>query len=65
MSNNKDYVRASLSLASAQICQSLGWHSVHRSSHDILTDILERYLKHVSKTAASYSHNCKYLYSFF
>ena len=52
-------MRASLGLATAQICQGLGWHSVHRSSHDILTDILERYLSQVSKTAANISQTCK------
>lgn len=58
-SNKKDFIRASLGLATAQICHGLGWHSVHRSSHDILTDLLERYIKEVSKTAVNISQTCK------
>jgi len=54
----KDYLTASLGLATGQICQSLGWHSIQRSSHDILTDVLERYMKQVAKTTASYCQNC-------
>lgn len=71
MNSKNDYLHAALSLATAQICQSLGWHSIHRSSHEILIDILERYIKQVSKTAASYCQNCKitqffvYWYYFF
>ena len=59
MNSKNDYLHAALSLSTAQICQSLGWHSIHRSSHEILIDILERYIKQVSKTAASYCQNCK------
>ena len=58
--DKRDYVRASLGLATAQICQSLGWHSVQRSSHDVLTDVLERYINLVSKRAALISQTCKY-----
>ena len=54
-----DYARASLGMATAQICQSLGWHSVHRSSHDILTDVLERYLKNITKKTSSISNHSK------
>jgi len=55
----KDFIRASLGAATAQICQGLGWHSVQRSSHDILTDVLERYLNQVSKRAVVISQTCK------
>jgi len=56
--DKKDYIRTSLGLATAQICQGLGWHSVQRSSHDVLTDVLERYLSLVSKRAALVSQTC-------
>lgn len=58
--DKRDYVRASLGVATAQICQSLGWHSVQKSSHDVLTDVLERYINLVSKRAALISQTCKY-----
>ncbi|XP_047127062.1 transcription initiation factor TFIID subunit 3 isoform X1 [Hydra vulgaris] len=51
------FSRASLSLATAQICHSLGWHSIHQSSHDVLTDVLERYLLFLTQTAVKYCQN--------
>ena len=59
-----EFTRKSLGAATAQICQSLGWHSIHRSSHDILTEVLERYLKKLATKTTSISNTCKLVEGF-
>jgi len=43
-----------LKTAVAQICHSLGWNSMQKSSLAVLTDVLERYMKKLSKATAGY-----------
>ncbi|XP_065058790.1 transcription initiation factor TFIID subunit 3-like isoform X1 [Rhopilema esculentum] len=54
---NASFDREVLKVAVAQICHSLGWNSMQKSSLGVLTDILERYIKKLSKVAADYCQN--------
>lgn len=44
-----------LQIAVAQICQSMGWDALQKSSHDLLTDVLQKYLEEIAKSAHGYS----------
>ncbi|XP_015772822.1 PREDICTED: transcription initiation factor TFIID subunit 3-like [Acropora digitifera] len=43
-----------LQIAVAQICQSMGWDSLQKSTHDLLTDVLQKYLEEIAKSAHGY-----------
>lgn len=47
-------------MAVAQICQSMGWDSVQKSTHDLLTDVLQKYLEEIGKSAYGYSQLCRF-----
>ena len=51
---------AALQLAVAQICQSMGWDGLQKSSHDLLTDVLRHYLEEIAKSAHGYCQQCMY-----
>ena len=55
-----EYSRGLLRIALAQMCQSLGWHAVHSTPMELLTDILERYLSQLAGTAHRYCNQCKF-----
>ena len=48
-----------LQTAVAQICQSMGWDALQKSTHDLLTDVLQKYLEEIAKSAHGYSQLCK------
>jgi len=48
-----------LRLAVAQICQSMGWDALNKSTHDLLTDVLQRYMLEIAKCSHEYSQLCK------
>lgn len=43
-----------LQVAVAQICQSMGWDALQKSTHDLLTDVLQKYLEEIAKSAHGY-----------
>ena len=49
-----------LQIAVAQICQSMGWDALQKSSHDLLTDVLQKYLEEIAKSAHGYSQICEF-----
>ena len=51
-----------LQIAVAQICQSMGWDSLQKSTHDLLTDVLQKYLEEIAKSAHGYCQLCKLSY---
>ena len=59
MANDIKYDRILLSIATGQICQSLGWHGIHKTPHNILTDVLERYINDLARTVIGCSLNGK------
>ncbi|XP_052284872.1 transcription initiation factor TFIID subunit 3-like isoform X1 [Dreissena polymorpha] len=52
---SEEYSRAALQICMAQICQHLGWNSIHSTPLELLTDVLERYLLQVAKTTHRYA----------
>lgn len=57
---SQEYSRACLRVAVAQICQHLGWNSIHTTPMELLTDVLERYLFQIGKVTHRYSEQCKF-----
>lgn len=57
---SEEYSRAVLRIAIAQICQHLGWNSIHNTPLELLTDVMERYILLVARTTHRYSEQCKY-----
>ena len=55
-----EFTRSLLRVALAQICQNLGWQSVHSTPMEILTDVLERYINRLGRQCHRYSEQCKY-----
>ncbi|KAJ7370236.1 transcription initiation factor TFIID subunit 3 [Desmophyllum pertusum] len=43
-----------LQIAVAQICQAMGWDGLQKSTHDLLTDVLQKYLEEIAKSAHGY-----------
>ncbi|XP_033647960.1 transcription initiation factor TFIID subunit 3-like [Asterias rubens] len=50
-----EYCRSLLKVAVAQLCQGLGWHAVHTTPCDLLTDVLQRYLEHLARHSHRYA----------
>ena len=58
----QEYSRSLLRVAIAQICQNLGWNSIHSTPLELLTDVLERYLFQLGKVTHRYAEQCMYMY---
>lgn len=54
------YTRHAIRVSVAQICQIIGWTSIHSSPLEILTDILQEYIFNLSKIASNYAMLCEY-----
>ncbi|KAL5234213.1 hypothetical protein ACI65C_001623 [Semiaphis heraclei] len=52
-----DFVRQTLTISVAQICNNIGWHSITDSSMKIMTDILHHYISDLSKTSKKYAEH--------
>ncbi|CAI6368815.1 unnamed protein product [Macrosiphum euphorbiae] len=52
-----DFIRQSLTISVAQICNNIGWHSITDSSMKIMTDILHHYIRDLSKTSKKYAEH--------
>ncbi|VVC33325.1 Zinc finger, PHD-type,Zinc finger, FYVE/PHD-type,Zinc finger, RING/FYVE/PHD-type,Bromodomain [Cinara cedri] len=51
------YIRQTLTISVAQICNNIGWHSITDSSMNILTDILHHYISDLSVTSKKYAEH--------
>lgn len=60
----QEFNRKALTLVVAQICQTIGWHSINSTPLELLVDLLHRYLFEVGKNAHLYAEQCKYLLLF-
>ena len=58
----EEYSRSLLKVSVAQICQNLGWHSAQSSSLDVLTDVLERYIRKIAVTTHGYTEHCEFFF---
>lgn len=52
-----DFIRQTLTISVAQICNNIGWHSITDSSMKIMTDILHHYISDLSKTSKKYAEH--------
>ncbi|KAL0108606.1 hypothetical protein PUN28_015224 [Cardiocondyla obscurior] len=50
-----EYSRNVLKIVVAQICQTIGWHSINTSPMEFLVDLMQEYLLRVSKLTHQYS----------
>lgn len=51
----QEFNRKALTLVVAQICQTIGWHSINSTPLELLVDLLHRYLFEVGKNAHLYA----------
>nr|XP_054752301.1 transcription initiation factor TFIID subunit 3-like isoform X2 [Lytechinus pictus] len=49
------FCQALLRVSMAQICQELGWHSIHSTPCDLLTDVLQRYIQQLASVSHCYA----------
>ncbi|XP_030828974.1 transcription initiation factor TFIID subunit 3 [Strongylocentrotus purpuratus] len=49
------FCQALLRISMAQICQELGWHSIHSTPCDLLTDVLQRYIQQLATVSHCYA----------
>ncbi|XP_071960075.1 uncharacterized protein [Antedon mediterranea] len=49
------FSRGLLKIAVAQICQGLGWHAVQTTPCEVLTDVVERYIRQLAEYTHRYS----------
>ncbi|XP_022161713.1 transcription initiation factor TFIID subunit 3-like [Myzus persicae] len=52
-----EFVRQTLTISVAQICNNIGWHSITDSSMKIMTDILHHYISDLSITSKKYAEH--------
>lgn len=55
------YSRDVLKVVVAQICQTIGWHSIHSTAIELLTDVLRNYIHELGHTAHRYGEQCEYI----
>lgn len=54
-----DYSRAILKVVVAQICQTIGWHSVNSTPLEFMIDLMQEYLLRIPRLAHQYAETCK------
>lgn len=52
-----DFIRQTLKISVAQICDNIGWNSITDSSMNILTDMLHSYIHELSVTSKKYAEH--------
>lgn len=54
-----EYSRNILKIVVAQICQTIGWHSINSTPLEFLVDLLQEYLLRISKLTHQYAEVCE------
>lgn len=54
-----EYSRGVLKMVIAQICQTIGWHSINTTPLEFMVDLMQEYLLRVSKLTHQYAEVCK------
>lgn len=54
-----DYTRSVLRVVVAQICQTLGWHSINSSPLEFLVDLMQEYIMRTYRLSHQYAEICK------
>lgn len=55
----EDYTKNVLKVVVAQVCQIIGWNSIHQSSLEVLVDTLDRFMKELTKQTYRITELCK------
>jgi len=56
--SDSDFTRRNLRSAVAQVCQAIGWNSVHSTPLNILVDVLHNYIVKIGRTSQNYAALC-------
>lgn len=59
------YSRNILKVVVAQICQTIGWHSIHSTPLEFMVDLMQEYIFQIAKSSHQYAQIRKFLYSIF
>lgn len=54
-----EYSRGVLKLVVAQICQTIGWHSINSTPLEFMVDLMQEYLLRVSRLTHAYAEVCE------
>lgn len=57
----EDYTKNVLKVVVAQVCQIIGWNSIHQSSLEVLVDTLDRFMQELTKQTYRITELCKLL----
>ena len=52
---SEEFSHQLLRVVVAKLCQPLGWHGMHVSAGDVLTDVMKHYILTLAKTTSAYS----------
>lgn len=55
-----EYSRGVLRMVVAQICQTIGWHSINSTPLEFMVDLMQEYILRISKLTHQYAEICKY-----
>lgn len=53
------YTRSVLKMVVAQICQTVGWHSINSTPLEFMVDLMQEYIFQLSKLTQDYAQVCK------
>lgn len=54
-----EYSRNVLKIVVAQICQTIGWHSINSIPLEFMVDLMQEYILKVSEITQQYAQVCK------
>lgn len=52
------YSRSMIKASVAKMLQTIGWHTIHTTPIEMLTDILIQYMTQMAKLTADYCNEC-------
>lgn len=58
---SSDYARQMTKTAIGKALQTLGWHSIHTTPLEILTEILTSYISQMGQLTKEYANQCIYV----
>lgn len=56
----EDYTKNVLKVVVAQVCQTIGWNSIHQSSLEVLVDTLDRFMQELTKQTYRITELCEF-----
>ncbi len=59
MSDHNNYTQQILKVTVAQLCQTIGWNSIQSTPLELMSDILNKYIKEIATQTHRYSELCK------